>query len=431
MSSSIKRDISVLLEPGASRWKQQIWYIPTLGLAMGMMMVRPLLMARLLDVQGFAHYSAGLLVSSTFCMLGCIGLQSLLQRDMPGQLMRNRELAAAILLMQCLMVALICAALGLVLSSIELEVAGINRSMLAISILHGLAQQVFLLATVESRSRGQPLRFSQQQLLRAILVLASGSVAAVSLESVMAVLLVETVVSLLLSWKMLAGIWRKQTVSFSIICCLAVSRLGRIPWRSAVALFAVMIAGFSLLNVDRWLAASLLSSVVFAQYAFAWVMLMVAQSAQAIVNTSIFPLLARRFAINGKLACFRVAARTSIILLVMGAIAAWPTLWVIDAVIFHWYPDYTSATSLLSYFIWVAVLRVSDFWSSYLIVVGYEKRLLSVNLLVASLVSAIWLHQVEPWVSGNLQPINLAVLVILLTAANYGAVFSMAYISTR
>lgn len=421
----------MLLKSRAARWKQQIWYIPTLGLAMGMMMVRPLLMARILDVEGFAYYSAGLLVSSTFCMLGCIGLQSLLQRDMPGQLMRNRELAAAILLMQCIIIALICAALGLILSSIELELAGISRSMLATSILHGLAQQIFLLATVESRSRGQPLRFSQQQLLRAILVLLSGSVAAVSLDSAMVVLQVEAVVSLLVSWKMLAGIWRKQVVNVLAISYLAITRLGRIPWRSAFALFAVMVASFSLLNVDRWLAASLLSSVVFAQYAFAWVMLMVAQSVQAIVNTSIFPILARRFAINGKRACFKVAARTSIILLVMGAVAAWPALWVIDAIIFRWYPDYTRATSLLEFFVWVSVFRISDFWSSYLIVVGHEKRLLLVNLLVASLVSVIWVNQVEPWLPGNLQPVNLAILVISLTVANYGAVFSMAYISRR
>lgn len=430
MSRPIRQDIP---EPSESKpiWGRQIWYAPILGLAMGMMMIRPLLMARLLDIQGFAHYSAGLLVSSTFCMLGCIGLQSLLQRDMPGQLMRKRELAAAILLMQCLIVALICAALGLVLSSIEFEVAGINHNILAISILHGLAQQVFLLATVESRSRGQPLRFSQQQLLRAILVLASGGVAAASLNSAMAVLQVEMVVSLFLSWKIFAGIWRKQVVSFLAICYLAVTRLGRIPWRSAVALFAVMVFSFSLLNVDRWLAASLLSDVVFAQYAFAWVMLMVAQSAQAIVNTSVFPLLARNFAINGKLACFRVAARTSIILVVMGAVAAWPALWVIDAVIFRWYPDYSSATSLLGFFIWVAVLRLSDFWSSYLIVVGHEKRLLSVNLLVASLVCIIWVHQVKPWLPGNMQSVNLAMLVIALTVANYGAVFFMACISRR
>lgn len=408
-----------------------MWYVPVLGLAMGLMMTRPLLMAKLLDVQGFAYYSAGLLLSSTFCMLGCLGLQSLLQRDMPGQLLRRRELAAVILLMQCLIVALACAVMGFVLSALGLELVGINRSMLATSVLHGLSQQVFLLATVESRSRGQSLRFSRQNLLRAALVLASGVLAAILLESAMAVLQVEALVSLLLSWRTLAGIWQKAPVRFSAICYLAVSGFGRIPWHSALALLAVMVIGFTLLNIDRWLAASLLSSFAFAQYAFAWVVLMVAQSAQAIINASVFPLLARHFALHGKRASFKIAARASVMLLLVSAVMAWPAGWLLDVVVLSWYPNYVDAASLFHLFIVVAVLRVSDFWSSYLVIVGHEKRLLAVNLLVITLISAFWLLQVQPWLPSSLHLDDLARLVLFFTVASYGGVFVTAYNSRR
>lgn len=141
---------------------RQLWYAPVLGLAMGLMMVRTLVMAKLLSVPSFAQYSGGLLVSSTFCMLGCLGLQSLLQREMPVQIVWHRERAAVVLLMQCLIVTTGCAIIGLLLVAAGFSVAGLTSNFLAIGIFHGLSQQVFLIATVESRSRGESLYFARQ-----------------------------------------------------------------------------------------------------------------------------------------------------------------------------------------------------------------------------------------------------------------------------
>ena len=59
-------DLRAFLSP---RRLRQLWYAPVLTLAMGLLLMRNLVMARLLDVPGFAEFSAGLLVSSTFCML--------------------------------------------------------------------------------------------------------------------------------------------------------------------------------------------------------------------------------------------------------------------------------------------------------------------------------------------------------------------------
>jgi len=62
------------------RQYRQLWYLPVLASAMALMMARIMAAARLLDVPSFATYSTGLLLSTTFCMLACLGLQSLLQR---------------------------------------------------------------------------------------------------------------------------------------------------------------------------------------------------------------------------------------------------------------------------------------------------------------------------------------------------------------
>src|SRR6185436_16327389 len=97
----------------SERRLRQLWYLPTLAVAMGLMMLRILFMARRLDLAGFAQFSAGLLVSTTFCMLGCIGLQSMLQRDMPILLARRRARAGLVLMTQAMLVACGCAALAL------------------------------------------------------------------------------------------------------------------------------------------------------------------------------------------------------------------------------------------------------------------------------------------------------------------------------
>ena len=91
---------------------RQLWYVPLLGAAMGLMLARLLIMARMFDVPAFATYASGLLVSGSFSMLACLGLQSQLQRGLPVMIVRRRERAGAVLLAQCTFVASGCAALG-------------------------------------------------------------------------------------------------------------------------------------------------------------------------------------------------------------------------------------------------------------------------------------------------------------------------------
>lgn len=83
---------------------QKLWYVPILLLAMSIMMARTLLMARLLSLEAFGEFSFGLLVSSSFNMLNCLGLQIILQRDLPIMILRHHEKSGAILLSQCLIV---------------------------------------------------------------------------------------------------------------------------------------------------------------------------------------------------------------------------------------------------------------------------------------------------------------------------------------
>src|SRR5688572_29095745 len=98
--------------PLTPRRARQLWYAPVLAVATALMMLRLFALAALLDIPNFAQVGVGLLVSSTFTMLACLGLQSVLQRDMPVMFVRGRERAARVLLAQCVVAAYASAAVA-------------------------------------------------------------------------------------------------------------------------------------------------------------------------------------------------------------------------------------------------------------------------------------------------------------------------------
>lgn len=401
---------------------RQLWYAPVLALALGLMMARLLVMARILDLSSYAVYSAGLLVSSSFLMLGCLGLQSLLQRDLPMLIVRRREYVGGVLLMQCVLVATICTALGAaaVLFS-EISLAGLPPILLVTAMIHGLSLQLFLVATVESRSRGQPLRFAYQNLIRALLLLGAGSAVAASGLGATAVLTAEAVSSLLLAiW-----LFRKQfyaiPMRLTVAITLAWRRFPLIPWRSALALLAVASFSFLATNADRWLAAQQLPVSSFAQYSFAWTVLMVAQSLQVVINAYLFPLLARCFAIRGGAIAYGTTVKASLSLLACGVLMSLPLWALLDYAITRWFVAYQEARSLLPVFLVIAVLRLSDFWSSFLIVIGYEARLLTLNFLGASVAIVLWMLLIR--LEADVLQINqVASLALLLATIGYAVV---------
>ncbi len=410
----------------SNRHARQLWYAPLLALAMALMMLRLLVMARLLDVPAFAVFSAGLLVSGTFCTLGCFGLQLLLQRGWPVNIVRGQERRGAILALQCILVALAGAAACAALVGAGLTPAGMTRSTLAAGLLHGLAQQVFLVATVESRSRGDSVRFAWQNLARAIAALALSALVAAETGSAGAALVADAIVSGLLSAQYLRSSLARTRGSRAALWRLAARRLPALPWRSALTLMGITVVGFLLLNVDRWVASDRLAAAGFAHYSFAWIVLAAGQSAQALVNVAVFPAMARRFAQAGRGAALALCVRASLTVLAAGAIVG-PLLGVaLVAGIHRAYPQYEDAVALVPLFIVIAVLRVSDFWSSFLVVTGAEARLLRVNLLVAAAAAAAWGLLVAGGAGAHRPALEqVALLPALMTAAGYLAVVAL------
>jgi len=397
--------------------RQQLWYVPMLGTAMALMLVRLLLMARLLDVPSFAAFSAGILVSSTFGMLVCLGLQPMLLRDLSIQVVKRRVRPGIVLMAQCVVVALACLLLSLAAAAAGITAAELSPPLFAMAMLHGFAQQVFLVATVESRSRGMPVRFALQNLVRSLLVLGAGAAVAQWSGSALWTLAVETAVTLVLAQATLRRVFGTAQLSQRVAYRLALRRLPRVNWSSAMALMSVTIVSFCLINADRWLAAQALSSADFAQYGFAWIVLMVAQSAQAVINAAVFPMLARRFGLQGRQAAFALAAGASGATLAFGTVVAVPLWLLIGSSVARWYPEYARAADLLPVLLLVAVLRMSDFWTSYLVVVGLESRLLKLTLAAGALTTVAWSIVIRPWRGPPVELAEIAALAAALALA--------------
>ncbi len=398
---------------------KRLWYAPILVIAMGLMFIRLLVFARLLDPDDYALYSAGLLVSGSFLMLGCLGLNSLLQRELPMMIVRGRETAGGVMLLQCVLVALICASLGILIVLISrVPLAGLSPVQIVLSLMHGLSLQLFLVASVESRSRSETMRFANQNLSRAVVMLLTGSVVAALGGEAASVLAAEAVSSLTLFIIILRQQLKFISLSLSAATILAWRRLSFISWRAAMTLLGVSSISFFLFNADRWIAAEKLSTTAFGQYAFAWIVLIVAQSVQLVISASIFPLLARVFAINGLQSSFIMCAKVSLSTFFLGALLLLPLWLILNYSIEKWFVLYAASRSFLPIFLVVAVFRMSDFWSCYLVVIGRETQLLVLNLLSVTIAAFAWWLFVMPK-EGALDASQIAVFSLFLAVIGY------------
>ena len=353
-----------------------------LAMAMLLLMIRPVIMAAVFPAQGFAEYSLALLVSNTFCVFGCFGMYPLLQRRMPMSIVKGSERSSYIILLQSLLVAAavtvtgwLCVGLGGWHSE--------DKESFFFGLLHGFSQQAFLLVTVESRSRGELIRFAKDNLLRAALIVGFGTAAAIFTGKAYISILVESIATLVLCYVMLGSSFEKIGGSGRLFLSLAIKRFKKIDWVACLSLSGAAVAGFAVFNFDRWVVAGYFSSEEFAYYSFAWILILVAQSVQAIFNSSVFPSIARIYAAEGRGRALMYASRFGIFFLAIGIVFSIPGVMLSEYFIDKWFPSYEDSIQFVPVFIFVAVLRIADFWTGFLVVDGRERGILLINIFTA------------------------------------------------
>jgi O-antigen/teichoic acid export membrane protein len=255
--------------------------------------------------------------------------------------------------------------------------------------------------------------------VRSLIIVAAGLAAARAARSASLVIVTEALVSLALAHGLL---WQTMGRATSVTLRIALDRMKRIDWHTAWVLLLVSLLVFALTYADRWGAASALDAHAFANYAFAGTVLVIGLSAQGLVNASAYPMLARLYAREGQRACFVLCSKLSLIALVGGLVLAVPGWFALDWAVRHWYPAYDIALALLAPFLLVAAFRVSDFWSSYMMIAGFQGRLLRTNLLAGAACAMLWAAVARPWDTAGRTPAMFALLAVLLAVVGYSAV---------
>lgn len=390
---------------------------------MALMLVRLLIIARLLPVEEFAVYSLGLLVSSSFCMLGCLGLQSLLQRDLPVMIVRGREIAGGVLLMQNVLVAIFTLLIAIAAATLLDHIfSGILLNILLVGLVHGLSQQLFTVITLDSRSRSDPIVYANQNILRSIAILFSGPLVVILSGGSEEILYLEIIITAIISLIILLKNNNSKKLILRDITIIALRRLPFVPWNSAIILLLSGVVNFASINIDRWIAAQGLEVASFAEYAFASTILLVGQSAQSIINASVFPALSRNYALNGKFSAFSMACKLSFGIFIIGILVSYISLEILYLIMQQYFIKYININIILPFITTAAVFRLSDFWTSYLIIIGNEKKLLFYSIFNILISLILWLLIINfDIVYINIR--DISILAMFLSISSFSMLF--------
>ncbi len=366
-------------------------YAPLLASASALSFVRVIAYARLLDVPQFGVASQILLVSGLFGIAGHFGTQLLAHRELPLLMATARRRRAVWMLTRVLLTLSASAALALVCAGFGLKLFALSASETAVGILHGWCQQVFVTLSIESKSRLMMREYAAALVIRALAATIAGVVVARAVHTGFATTLAEAIAFAVLTPTMLLRIMREAGVSARVALALAFTSRRGFPWLAGFLLLGSSLVAFASLNVDRWMAAASLDRARFGVYAFATVVLSVAQLAQSVVSAGAFPLLARRRMQFGDGHAMRLAALWSLAALVCGLVVATPAAMLARPLVGRFLPNYSAAVSSMLILLPAGVLRVSDFWSSFLIIAEHESLFLLGQAVALGAALALWL----------------------------------------
>lgn len=398
---------------------RQAAYAPLLATGMGIMFVRLLVLAKLLDIPQFAELAGALIVSSFVATISCFGLFLHLQRRLPVHLALGHRRAAAVGMGQTVVAAIAVALLGTAIGAAGIGIGGISAKMILVGTIHGLAQQLFLIATTESRSSNEPLRYAVQHFVRSMASVGVAIPVALAFGSATLVLMTEAAVSGLAAMLIMVSAGRRFRVSLPLVSGLSLRSFGRVEWASMLALLTYSVISSVSTQIDRWLSSAYLGERDFAHYSFAWTIMIAALSLQALVNASIYPMIARRLTLAGPRSAWRLAAAASIGMLALSAVLLVPALWIAAWVVTRYLPDYADALPLFAPMALAAAFRLSDFWSSLLVIAGRERTALIAALISIIVVMAVW------WglFAGEVSALHLAWLALAMALGQQVASF--------
>lgn len=392
--------------------------MPLLAVAALLAFLRVALYAQLLSVGNFGLLSKAFLISGIFGVAGSLGFHLLAHRELPALFIHKRYRCGMILLGRGAIVTSFVACCLALLPLFGVQPLGMAGAAFTLGLIHGWAQQIFMLSVIESKSRLEMTRYAVRILAKVALSTCGGIAAAIIFGNALMVVAVEFVTTFLLTIAIVKSVLHRVNLRLAVITVIAAQGQTVREWRIAFVLLVTSLLAFFSFNADRWIAALLLPIDGFGIYSFAWIALLAAQSVQFLINTGVFPVLVRRHASAPGLGAFRLTTAVSFMILFAGVVVAAIGIALVSWGISRWYPAYVAAVPLLPYLFIASVFRLADFWSSYLIVIRRESTLLGIQALTILILVSLWLiygSKSAVRVSAD----NLAQLALVLAVGSY------------
>lgn len=352
-------------------------YIPILGLASLLSMLRSIIFAKVLNIQDFGLISSIFLVSSTVAIISSLGSNIYAQKILPVMYHNHNTEDAFIMNLDVSIITIITSCFLIFSYPLINIFTGISFYAYILSIVHSLSLQLFLIFQTSKRSKLQLINYSISLLGRSFC-------------------------SMLFAWgviKLGGGIY--QAIVAEIICntffVLLVyldekvlvrqnifdwSRVVQVLKKSTPLLFASLLM-YITSNVDRWFGVSFLSKIGYGELSFLMIFITAALSVQALLNAGLFPQLSRLHS-ESSLEALKFTRKFSLALLAISLLLSFTIFVPIKYMVLKFFPHYGHLVHLIPVILIAACFKVSDFWGSLLLLKKSKLLLISqcVNLAI-------------------------------------------------
>ncbi len=156
---------------------------------------------------------------------------------------------SVIVLFKAVIVTSLFALIGLLVVFFGLSILDISSLVITSALIHGWVAQVFMLATVESRSRLEMVRYSKQVLFRTILSSSVAIVIAYVFRSAVGVIVAETIMTLLVTVWIFKPILSSMRFPVFSVLRLAAKNFKQKDWQVSAVLFWGSIFSFFGINL--------------------------------------------------------------------------------------------------------------------------------------------------------------------------------------
>lgn len=407
-----------------SRW--QLAYAPLLILASAAMFLKSGIYARILSVPQFGQLNVIFLIATSVVSFGALGFNHLAHKLLPHYHLRKDTDAASEFLAASLVVFMVVLTAGI---SIGLMFGRITAFLSGTEVLVigavSLSQLAFMMRLIWIKSEFKYLAYAAWSCLRAAALFVAGITVALRTRNVLSIVVVEAFVTGILAWPLVSKA-RFRSHLFRAGGVNQIRQIIGIHWMSAVTLLRLQGTVTILYLLDRWIGVATLSSHEYGIYAVGLIVLTSFEMLQSVIAVPAFPTLSRMLADGNRLEAYKLVSRISIGILVVGLACSVPSIWILEYTVREFLPQYMESILVLKFTLLAGVIRVSNFFATFSILVNRERTTARIYLIFGSII--VFAAIIANWAVGmDFTPIHIAILAVIVSMFIFLSDFSIAF----